>query len=278
LTTNVSNVGDDPFARLLEVMHQLRAPGGCPWDREQTHQTLRPYLIEEAYEVLEAIEQGDDSELCEELGDLLLQVVFHAELAQERGAFDYNAVARGLTEKLVRRHPHVFADVEANDVEAVARNWSQIKSAERIAKAEKKGLGAPSAIDGIPRAMPALLRAHRIGEKAGKVGVDWRSAADVPAKIHEELAEVTEARTHEERGRELGDLLLAVASYCRLNGHDPETSLHGAIDRFDARFRSMESEAATSDRPLSEQTRSELDEAWTRAKRRTGIDSPPTSE
>lgn len=259
------------FLKLLDIMHELRSPGGCPWDLEQSHETLRPYLIEEAYEVIEAIEAGDDAELCEELGDLLLQVVFHAELATERSAFSISDVIAAINRKMIRRHPHVFANDDASDLEAVQANWSRIKAEERKEKAQKKSAIAPptSATDGVPRAMPALLRAHRIGEKAGKVGVDWVLAEDVTAKIDEELAEVRAASSHEERGRELGDLLLAVASYCRLHGHDPELSLHGAIDRFDLRFRAMEEEANASGLKLQDQDAQQRDAAWQRAKRKT---------
>jgi tetrapyrrole methylase family protein/MazG family protein len=264
----------DPVAaleRLVQVMHRLRSPGGCPWDREQTHESLRPYLIEEAYEVLEAIEIGDDRELCEELGDVLLQVVFHAELARERGAFDIDDVARAIVDKLVRRHPHVFADVEVTDANDVARNWARIKAEERQEKSGTRPANKPalSAIDGIPRALPALLRAHRIGEKAGRVGVDWPTAEAVTGKISEEIEEVRASRDHEERGRELGDLLLAVASYARLHGHDPETVLHEAIERFDARFRAMEAEAHTRQTALDAISEEEREAAWQRAKQST---------
>jgi tetrapyrrole methylase family protein/MazG family protein len=262
---------EDAFAELAAVMHRLRAPGGCPWDAEQTHQTLKRYLIEETHEVLDAIDDADDPELCEELGDVLLQVFFHAELASEREAFDVTDVARVITEKLIRRHPHVFADTDAADAKEVARNWDKIKQEEKRSKAQARGEAParPSAIDGIPRSLPALEKADIIGVKARKVGFDWQSAEDVPAKILEELQEVADAKTHEEKGRELGDLLLAVASYARLAGHHPEEVLSEAVDRFGRRFRSLETETRDKHLQLSTMPDSEKEAAWQRAKRAT---------
>lgn len=252
-------------------MHTLRAPGGCPWDAKQTHTSLRRYLIEEAHEVLDAIDNEDDAELCEELGDVLLQVFFHAELATERAAFTVSDVATAIADKLVRRHPHVFAETSVRDADEVVRNWELIKQKEKADKATEAGLvgRVPSAIDGIPRSLPALEKADRIGEKAGRVGFDWPNAAAVPAKILEELEEVVSAADHEERGRELGDLLLAVASYTRLFGHNPEEVLSGAVNRFDRRFRSLEAEARAQARDIQAMTEEEKEAAWQRAKLKT---------
>lgn len=255
------------FADLVALMHRLRAPAGCPWDAEQTHRSLRPYLLEEAYEVLDAIDDGSDSALCDELGDLLLQVVFHAELAAERGAFTIGDVIEGLSAKLVRRHPHVFAETQVSSSAEVERNWSAIKRVER----EKAGLAAPSAIDGLPRALPALARAHRMGEKAANVGFDWNCAAAVRDKIDEELAEVdlalaaTDPAALEE---EIGDLLFAVASFARLSGIQAESALSAALVKFDARFRRLEQHLAHSGQAIHDLESADLEALWQRLKNR----------
>src|SRR5262245_19899359 len=163
----------DSFTRLVEIMARLRAPGGCPWDREQTPQSLRPYVLEEAYEVVDALDHGDPAELRDELGDLLLQIVFQSQLASEAGSFTVADVARAISEKLVRRHPHVFGDVKVQDADEVMRNWRRLKAAERAAK------GETGALAGVPRALPALVRAEQLGEKAGHVGLDWSTAQGV---------------------------------------------------------------------------------------------------
>jgi tetrapyrrole methylase family protein / MazG family protein len=253
------------FADLVAILHRLRSPGGCPWDAEQTHQSLRPYLVEEAYEVLEAIDAGDDAELCDELGDLLLQVVFHAELASERKAFEIRDVVEAICAKLVRRHPHVFADVKVDSSAEVERNWAAIK------KAERAGRGNPesSAIDGVPRSLPALTRAHRIGEKASSVGFDWTSADDVRAKVTEELAEADEAARSgdvESLSEELGDLLFTIASWARLSGVHAEVALERALAKFDSRFRGLERDVRTGGRDVADCTASELEDAWQRVK------------
>jgi MazG family protein len=249
-------------------MHQLRAPGGCPWDAEQTHESIKPYLIEEAYEAVEAIESGSDAELCDELGDVLLQVVFHAEMASERGAFDADDVARALCEKLVRRHPHVFAEITVESSAEVAANWATIKAAERTAKTD-----APtSVLQGVPRALPSLLRAHRLGRKASSVGFDWPSSAGARAKIDEELAEVEDAIRNGDRdavGRELGDLLFAVTSYARLLDHNAETVLRETLIRFEERFRALEEDLRRRGLDVAEVDPRELDAAWESSKARS---------
>jgi len=248
-------------------MHRLRAPAGCPWDAEQTHRSLRPYLLEEAYEVLDAIDEGSDASLCDELGDLLLQVVFHAELATERGAFTIGDVIDGLSAKLIRRHPHVFGETEVSSSADVERNWAAIKRGER----EKAGVAAPSAIDGLPRAMPSLARAHRMGEKAANAGFDWDCAADVRDKIDEELAEVDLALADggpTALEDEIGDLLFAVSSFARLNGIQSESALTGALAKFDARFRRLEQHLGRSQQTMHDLGAADLEALWQLLKNR----------
>lgn len=253
--------------RLVDIMAKLRAPGGCPWDREQTLESLRPYLIEEAYEVLEAIDQGDSEAHREELGDLLLQIVFQAEIAREEGRWDLGDVARAISDKLVSRHPHVFGGGEAADPEAVEAQWAKIKAEE---KARKRGRRV-SALDGVPKDAPALLRAERLGEKASHLGFDWPSSEGARAKIDEELAELDAAIADgddEAIGHELGDLLFSVVNLSRHLGKPPEDALRAAIRRFERRFHQME--AAIEARGIPAGTRLPVDELgllWQEAKR-----------
>src|SRR5262245_58534686 len=202
------------LARLVDIMARLRAPGGCPWDREQTHATLRPYLLEEAYEVLDAIEHGDPAALRDELGDLLLQVVFHAELAREAGTFSIGDVATAIADKLERRHPHVFGDVAVRGADDVVRNWKQIKAEER---ASTHGVEA-GVLDGVPRALPGLAHAQKVGDRLAHVGFDWDAAAGVLAALDAERAELAQAIAGDDPAaarRELGDVLLTLASLAR---------------------------------------------------------------
>ena len=250
-------------------MHRLRAPGGCPWDAEQTHASLRPYVVEEAHELCEAIETGGDRELLDELGDVLLQVVFHAELAAERGAFTIADVADALVAKLVRRHPHVFGDTPAETSAEVVANWSKIKAREREASGRESG-----ALAGVPRALPALLRAHRLGEKAGAVGFDWPDAAPAREKIAEELCELDEAVAAsdlEAATAEVGDVLFAASNYARLLRVNAEMALQTALDRFERRFRAMEAEYAERGESMGDATLDELELAWQRAKSATAV-------
>lgn len=245
------------IARLHDIMARLRADDGCPWDREQTHETLKPYLIEEAYEVIEAIEAGQASRLCEELGDLLLQIVFHARLAEEIGAFDLSDVIDSISEKMVRRHPHVFGEEQADSVDAVWHRWEQIKVAE-----------GRSLFGGTPRSLPALLRAQRIGEKASGVGFDWTSHRPVLDKVREELDELTRA-LGEPDGRvfdELGDLLFSIANLARHLEIGAEDALRCATNRFEDRFARARRFAEEAGRTLEQCDETELDELWERAK------------
>ncbi len=256
----------DAIDELVAIMDRLREPGGCPWDREQTLDTLRGYLLEEAYEAADAAASGDPEKLREELGDLLLQIVFMARIARENGWFDLDGVARGISEKMVRRHPHVFGDRTVADADEVTRNWEAIKEAER------EGREAQSALDGIPASLPALLKAFRMTEKAAALGFDWERPGDVMAKLHEEVdeleREVGAGEAARERVRdELGDVLFVMANLARHLGVEPETALQGTNAKFMRRFRAMEAEARRSGRALRDMTLAELDALWNRAKR-----------
>jgi len=225
------------FETLCRTMAKLRGPGGCPWDAEQTPQSLKPYFIEETYEAIEAIDAADDTALCEELGDVLLQVVFQAELANERANFDASGVAGGINSKLIRRHPHVFGDAHATNGAEALRNWEAIKTAE---KPERK-----SVLEGIPKAMPALLRASRTCEKAASIGFDWPDAAAVLDKIDEEWAELRAQLDRgddatAERREELGDLLFSLVAWSRHLQLDAEDALSAAIQKFERRFHFVE--------------------------------------
>ena len=251
--------------RLLGIMQRLRAPDGCPWDREQTLASLRPYVLEETYEVLEAIDGGDVAGHREELGDLLLQIVFQAELRREAGAFEFADVADAISDKLVSRHPHVFGDATVHDAEGVLKQWAALK---RVEKARKGG--GQSALEGVPREMPALARADRLTEKASRVGFDWPDAAGARAKVVEELAELDEAIASGDRAaveHELGDTLFALANLARKVGVAPEEALRGTIGRFIARFNHVEAGLAARGIPPGEASLAEMDGLWDEAKR-----------
>ena len=250
---NSSDPGSAPLDELVGIMRRLRDPlSGCEWDRAQTFATIAPYTIEEAYEVADAIARGDMSDLQEELGDLQLQVVYHAVIAEERGAFSLNDVVSAICAKMVRRHPHIFGDA------ADSPGWETLKAAERGNKED------PSALAGIALALPALERAKKIQSRAARVGFDWPDASGPRAKIDEEIAEVEAAQTHDERAAELGDLLFSVVNYARHLGIDPETALRGANSRFEKRFRKVEE---ISDKPLKRLTIEELEALWQQVKR-----------
>ncbi len=248
------------FPRLVKIMQKLLAPDGCPWDREQTLDTLRTYVIEEAYEVADAIDSGNFDHLCEELGDLLLQVVFQAELARRHSWFGPDDVIDGICEKLIHRHPHVFGDAKLSTASEVRTNWE-------LLKAEKKaGRGL---LDGVPTSLPALLRALRVGQKAATIGLDWPDSVGVREKIDEELTELDEAmeRGDEEAAeRELGDVLFSLANLARKKGIDPETALRETVNRFTSRVRSVEESVRQSGRAISETTPADLDRFWQAAK------------
>jgi tetrapyrrole methylase family protein/MazG family protein len=251
---------------LVEVMSRLRA--SCPWDREQTHRTLVPYLIEESFELAEAIEQDDDREICEELGDVLLQIVFHSQLATERGKFSVADVIDGLANKMVRRHPHVFGDTAVANVDDVWKNWDQLKATE--ASAAKR----PSKLDGVPIGLGALQRSQKMQDKAARVGFDWPDIAGVTEKLVEELRELAQARA-DARGpaaedahvrEEFGDVLFTIVNFARRLGLDAEGTLREATEKFYRRFTLMETEALRAGRDLREMSPEELDALWVQAK------------
>lgn len=248
----------DGFDELVRVMARLRAPDGCPWDAEQTHRSLRPYLLEEAYEALEAIDAQDWPRLCDELGDVLLQVVFHAQLAAERGDFDIDDVTAAIVTKLKRRHPHVFGDTTVSGSAEVVDRWEQLKR-EETGYQERE-----SALDGIPRALPALQHAHKVQKRAARAGFDWDDIAGPRAKIDEELREVDEAGAAAIED-EIGDLLFAVVNYARFRGVEPENALRRANARFARRFRAVEQAAGSAQR-LQEMDLAQMDELWEKAK------------
>lgn len=254
---------EKPIDRLLEVMRTLRGPDGCPWDREQTIESLRSCLVEETYEVVDAMESGDREKLCEELGDLLLQVVFQSQIAQEEGAFDFDAVAQGIADKLVRRHPHVFGDVQAESSVEVIRNWDRIKQTETEAEAPR------SLIEGIPRHLPALARAHLVQKRAARAGFDWDEVGGVVAKLEEELAEVKEAMAENDPDairEELGDLLFSAVNLSRYLGHESEELLNANIAKFMTRFQAIEKRLHDQGRRLDECSLAELDTLWNEIK------------
>jgi tetrapyrrole methylase family protein/MazG family protein len=248
----------EQFDELVRVMARLRAPRGCPWDREQTHRSLRRYLLEETYEAVEALDDEDWRRLCDELGDVLLQVVFHAQLAAERDEFDIEDVVEGIVSKLHRRHPHVFGDTQVADSAEVLERWEHLKHQEEGYEDRK------SLLDGIPRALPALQRASKIQSRAAKVGFDWDDISGPWSKVHEELGELERAR-EEEVEAELGDALFALVNLARFLQVDPESALRQATTRFDRRFRTME-QAAAGNGGLRQMTLPQMDELWERAK------------
>ena len=256
------------MSRLMDLMARLRGPGGCPWDLEQTHETLRPYLIEEAYEVLEALDGASDGDLKEELGDLLLQVVFHARIAEETGRFDLEDVARAISEKLVRRHPHVFGDVTVEDSDAVLRNWNAIKAEEKRGKGTEP---AASAVDGVPASLPGLQRARRVQENAARTGFEWTDAGEIVSKIQEELGELQAAcgrGSAAEIEEELGDLLFAAAAMGRYLGVCPEEALRKSTGKFIGRFKAMESELAREGSSVQDTPLADLEAIWNRLRKK----------
>ncbi len=279
------------FEDLVALQARLRAPGGCPWDREQSHQTLKTYLIEEAYEVLDALEHGGPNELTEELGDLLLQILFHSDIAREAGRFDIADVISGIHEKMVRRHPHVFGTVKADTPQQVLKNWAQLKAQEKRARAPQgsvQSLGGglyavttppdsslatqtlPSALEGIPRTLPALLEAYQLTRRAAQVGFDWENVEGIFNKLLEETSELRVTLTEADRSRreeEIGDLLFVVVNLARFLGFDPEVSLKYSNLKFKSRFQHMEQDAARSGQRLAQLSKEELEILWESAKK-----------
>ena len=257
----ISGEGLAPIARLQRIMHRLRAPGGCPWDAEQTHESLIPNLIEEAYETAEAIREGEREHLVEELGDLLLQPIFHAELAEEAGLFNLDDVATAISEKLVRRHPHVFGESVVGDTEGVLNQWEEIKDAE-------KGDTKKHYLDAVPVALPQLMRAQKIQKKVAKVGFDWNELEQVFAKVREEVEEVSEVLGEKERlGEEIGDLLFAIVNLARKSGMDAEELLSQANEKFIGRFAKVEARLVAEGKGLKESSLEEMEAAWEKVKK-----------
>ena len=246
-------------------MKRLHDPDGCPWDREQSHKSLKPYLLEETYEVLEAIESGSDDHMTEELGDLLLQIVFHSEIAARDDRFTIEDIIGGIIDKLIRRHPHVFGNVTVDGSEQVLKNWEEIKRSEKRGKKD-----GGSVLDGLPKDLPALIKARRIQEKVSRVGFDWERTEEVMLKVEEELRELKEA--NEKRDicaieEELGDLLFAVANLARFVSLCPEDALRKTIDKFQRRFQYIERELPKRGMKLGEASLEEMDKLWDEVKK-----------
>ena len=249
------------FGRLVNIMEKLRSNEGCPWDREQTHDSLRQFLLEETYEVLETIDEKNYDELKFELGDLLLQVIFHAQIAKEERRFDIEDVLRGISDKLIHRHPNVFGDVEINSAEEQTVNWEKMKHKE----------GKKSVIDGVPRELSALLRAHRIQSKAATVGFDWEAVQDVWSKVKEELAEFETAiksKNQDEIEEEFGDILFTLVNLSRFINVNPEDAMRATTEKFIYRFKKVENEIKKQGKQMNEATLNELDAIWDQVKRR----------
>jgi tetrapyrrole methylase family protein/MazG family protein len=264
--TFMADIVDKDWMHELEsIMSRLRAKDGCPWDREQDHVTLQRYLIEEAYELIDAIDDGDDEHLVDELGDVLLQVVFHCQIARETKRFDLQDVARTISEKLLRRHPHVFGDTTVDDADGVVRQWEEIK------REESTGRKRTSHLDGVPRHLPALLQAEKIQKKAAKVGFDWPNIDGVIEKLDEELAELKAARAAgdaEAVAAEAGDLLFTIVNFSRFCKFNAEDALRGTVGRFRERFSFIEQELQRQGRTFEASSLAELDALWDEAKRR----------
>jgi tetrapyrrole methylase family protein/MazG family protein len=247
------------FEELVGIMRKLRAPGGCPWDREQSYKDIAAHTLEETHEVLAAIDREDYEELCEELGDLLLQILFYAQIAREENRFTIDDVIAAITKKLIHRHPHVFGEMKISNPDQVVEQWEKLKQQE----------GKKSVIGGVPPALPSLLKAYRLGEKTSRVGFDWSDAEGILGKVEEEAHELHEARQHgheAEVDHEYGDLLFTLANLGRFLGTDPEGSLRRATNRFSERFTKVEAQAEAMGRPLQSLSPAEWDGLWEKAK------------
>ena len=259
----------EKFAQLVAIMERLRAPGGCPWDRDQTFDSIKPYTLEETYEVLDAIDRRDWPNLAEELGDFILQAVFYAEMAAEEKLFTIDDALDAINQKLVRRHPHVFADESAATAGDVKKLWDQIKQSEKAAKPDKPKADA-SILDGIPRVLPALMEAQQVASKAAGKGFDWENAEQVVEKLHEELAEFAAARTNAnpaELEDELGDMLFVIVNLARFVKVDPEQALRKTNAKFRKRFGYIERALAERGKTLEQSNIQEMEELWQQAKR-----------
>ena len=251
------------FESFQEIVAHLRAPNGCPWDREQTHASLRKHLLEESYEAIAALDSQDFASMCEEFGDLLLQIMLHSQIACEESEFTANDVVKGIYDKIVRRHPHVFGDVKVGGVDGVLQNWEKLKEAERSEKREEKGM-----LDGVPLALPALSQAQEYQDRAARVGFDWPVIDDVLDKVAEEMQEVKEAKTDFELADEIGDLFFVLVNFARWKKVDAESALRGANMKFKKRFGYIETNAKAQGRNLSDMKLEEMDALWDEAKKK----------
>lgn len=252
------------FDQLVNIMAKLRGPGGCPWDHEQTHESIVPQLVEETYEVIGAIDEKNMRHLCEELGDLLLHIVFHAQMAAEKDDFTMEDVIRGISEKLVRRHPHVFADTKVKDAAEVKKNWDLIKAD------EKKHHTGASLLDEVPKSLPALLQASKLGKKASKAGFDWKIIDDALLKLGEELDEIKRACKNSDQNNmreEFGDLLFSICNICRFLHINPEEALRTTNNKFRRRFATIEDQLKKNHQSMQDKTLPELDALWEEAKK-----------
>ena len=263
------------FEDLIALQNRLRAPNGCPWDREQTHETLRPFLVEETYEALDALDARDSRKFAGELGDLLLQIVFHAELASEAGKFDMSDVIRTVHTKMLRRHPHVFGKVKAGSSAQVLKNWEQIKAEERAGETGGSATGIDSVLNGVPHGLPALLEGYQLSRRASNIGFDWENAEGILAKIREEVDEIRAAIANATASglskdsdveHEIGDLFFTVVNLARFVRADPERALKSANRKFKERFQWMERRAREQGSRLADVPRAEMEELWNMSK------------
>ena len=260
-----NNDKENAFRKLVELMADLRGPEGCPWDRKQTPESLKPFLVEECYEVIDALDEGKPDKIKEELGDLLFQIIFHARIAEERGHFSIDDVITAIHEKMTRRHPHVFGDEKLATDKEVLANWEEIK------KKEKGHEDRKSILEGVPKELPSLLRAHRLQERAARVGFDWNHLNEALPKLDEEIAEFKESLKEEDAGKieeELGDLFFTLVNISRFLGVNPDEALRKTISKFIHRFRYIEEHAANAGKSLNDMTLDEMEALWQEAKKK----------
>jgi tetrapyrrole methylase family protein / MazG family protein len=260
---NTGNDQDNVFRKLVELMAALRGPEGCPWDRKQTPESLKPFLVEECYEVIDALDEGNPDKVKEELGDLLFQVIFHARIAEEAGHFSIRDVITAIHEKMIRRHPHVFGDEKLATDKEVLANWEEIKKKEKAHKDRR------SVLEGVPKELPSLLRAHRLQERAARVGFDWNHLNEALPKLDEEIAEFKESLKSEDAGKieeELGDVFFMLVNISRFLGVNPDDALRKTISKFIHRFRYIEEHAENEGKSLNDMTLDEMEKLWQEAK------------